>query len=43
MRQNKQKVGSSCTKKLRISPLWDIQLEFVEDETWNKTDDFKLF
>lgn len=43
MRQNKQKVGSSWIKKLRICLLWDVQLEFVEDETWNKTGDFKLF
>ena len=23
-------------KKLRITPAWDIKLEFVEDPTWRK-------
>lgn len=30
------------TKKLRIVPEWDIRLEFVEDEDWKKTGDFKI-
>ena len=29
-------------KKLRITPNWDISLEFVEDKTWLKTGDFKI-
>lgn len=29
-------------KKLRISPCWDVKLEFVEDPTWRKTGDFKI-
>jgi len=29
-------------RKLRISPVWDLKLEFVEDETWGKTGDFKI-
>lgn len=29
-------------KKLRISPAWDVKLEFVEDPTWRKTGDFKI-
>lgn len=29
-------------KKLRITPPWDIRLEFVEDATWRKTGDFKI-
>ena len=29
-------------KKLRITPAWDIKLEFVEDPTWRKTGDFKI-
>ena len=29
-------------KKLRITPAWDIRLEFVEDSEWNKTGDFKI-
>ena len=29
-------------RKLRITPAWDIKLEFVEDPTWRKTGDFKI-
>ncbi|MBP3577347.1 MAG: hypothetical protein J6K15_04475 [Lachnospiraceae bacterium] len=29
-------------KKLRITPPWDIRLEFVEDPNWRKTGDFKI-
>lgn len=29
-------------KKLRVSPYWDIRLEFVEDINWRKTGDFKV-
>ncbi|MBO4392539.1 MAG: hypothetical protein J5816_04470 [Clostridia bacterium] len=29
-------------KKLRITPSWDIRLEFIEDPTWTKTGDFKI-
>ena len=29
-------------KKLRITPAWDIKLEFVEDPTWRKTGDFVM-
>lgn len=29
-------------KKLRITPPWDIRLEFVEDTNWRKTGDFKI-
>ena len=29
-------------KKLRITPAWDIKLEFVEDPSWPKTGDFKI-
>lgn len=29
-------------KKLRITPCWDIQLEFVDDINWRKTGDFKV-
>ena len=28
-------------RKLRITPAWDIKLEFVEDPMWPKTGDFK--
>ena len=29
-------------RKLRITPAWDVRLEFVEDESWPKTGDFKI-
>lgn len=29
-------------QKLRLVPHWDIRLEWVEDEAWRKTGDFKL-
>ena len=29
-------------KKLRLVPGWDIRLEWVEDENWRKTGDFKV-
>lgn len=29
-------------KKLRISPQWDIKLEFVNDPKWKKNGDFKI-
>lgn len=29
-------------RKLRITPAWDIRLEFVEDQEWLKTGDFKI-
>ena len=29
-------------RKLRITPAWDIKLEFVEDPKWTKTGDFKI-
>ncbi len=29
-------------RKLRITPAWDVKLEFVEDPAWPKTGDFKI-
>lgn len=29
-------------QKLRITPAWDIKLEFVNDPSWAKTGDFKI-
>lgn len=29
-------------KKLRIVPVWDVKLEFVDDPEWRKTGDFKI-
>ena len=33
--------GKYC-RKLRITPAWDVKLEFVEDPEWRKTGDFKI-
>lgn len=29
-------------RKLRITPAWDVKLQFVDDPTWRKTGDFKI-
>ena len=29
-------------RKLRITPAWDVKLQFVEDPDWRKTGDFKI-
>ena len=29
-------------KKLRITPAWDVMLELVDDENWQKTGDFRI-
>ena len=29
-------------KKLRITPAWDVKLEFADDPAWPKTGDFKI-
>lgn len=29
-------------QKLRITPAWDVRLEFVDDPKWRKTGDFKI-
>lgn len=29
-------------KKLRITPAWDVKLEFVEDASFRKTGDVKI-
>lgn len=29
-------------QKLRITPTWDVKLEFIEDPSWSKTGDFKI-
>lgn len=42
---NKEKLTALFEKyiqKLRITPAWDIKLEFVEDPSWPKTGDFKI-
>ena len=41
-RLNAREIFDKYTKKLRIVPEWEIRLEFVEDEDWKKTGDFKI-
>jgi hypothetical protein len=45
MEINKDKIFQSFEfwcKKLRVSPYWDIRLEFVDDISWRKTGDIKI-
>lgn len=37
-----EKLFNKWCKKLRITPLWDIKLELVDDPNWKKTGDFKI-
>jgi len=41
-REKCQQILDRYCKKLRITPDWDIQLQFVEDADWPKTGDFKI-
>ena len=36
-RENLQRIFEKYCKKLRITPGWDVQLQFVEDPAWRKT------
>lgn len=45
MRVDEDKIFQSFEfwcKKLRVSPSWDIRLEFVDDINWRKTGDLKV-
>ena len=37
-----QMLFAKYIQKLRITPAWDVKLEFVEDPSWRKTGDFKI-
>ena len=41
-REHIQTLFDKWIKKLRLTPAWDVRLEFVEDPAWPKTGDFKL-
>ena len=41
-RENLQRLFEKYCKKLRLTPGWDIQLQFVEDPEWRKTGDIKI-
>lgn len=36
-REKAKELFEKYCKKLRISPQWDVKLEFVEDTDWRKT------
>lgn len=37
-----QELFEKYIRKLRITPAWDVKLEWVEDPDWRKTGDFKI-
>ena len=37
-----QMIFDKWIRKLRLTPAWDVKLEFAEDPAWPKTGDFKL-
>lgn len=41
-KQTIEELFEKYIRKLRITPAWDIKLEFVDDPTWRKTGDFKI-
>ncbi len=41
-RDHIQDVFEKYCRKLRITPPWDVRLEFVDDPAWSKTGDFKI-
>ena len=41
-REEIRKLFEKYCQKLRITPGWDVRLEFVEDPAWPKTGDFKI-
>ena len=41
-KEKAQRLFEKYIGKLRITPAWDVRLEFVEDPGWRKTGDFKL-
>ena len=41
-RENLQRLFEKYCKKLRLTPGWDIRLQFVEDPEWRKTGDIKI-
>ena len=41
-KQELQRLFEKYCKKLRLTPVWDVKLELVEDPAWPKTGDFKI-
>ena len=41
-REEIRRLFEKWCKKLRLTPSWDIKLQFVDDPDWRKTGDFKV-
>lgn len=41
-KDNAARLFEKYVRKLRLTPAWDVKLEFVEDPAWRKTGDFKI-
>jgi len=41
-RNEAERLFEKWRRKLRLTPAWDIRLQFVEDPEWRKTGDFKV-
>ncbi len=41
-RKHAEELFEKYIRKLRITPAWDVKLEWVEDPAWRKTGDFKI-
>lgn len=41
-KKHAQMLFDKYIQKLRITPAWDVKLEFVDDSSWRKTGDFKI-
>lgn len=41
-RKHAEQLFEKYIRKLRITPAWDVKLEWVEDSEWRKTGDFKI-
>ena len=42
MRAEAERLFDKWCRKLRITPAWDVRLEWVDDPAWRKTGDFKI-
>ncbi len=41
-REKAERLFEKWLKKLRLTPAWDVRLEWVEDPEWRKTGDFRV-
>ena len=42
MRAEAERLFDKWCRKLRITPAWDVRLEWIDDPEWRKTGDFKI-